>query len=69
MSVENVQVAGGNDSVTHSILLIKETGISALLNIIPAAPLINDKSDIVIGIVSVHNFPVTGEESVHIKRL
>ena len=42
--IEDVQIASRHDSVTHCVLLIEETWVCALLNVIPTAPLVNYKT-------------------------
>ncbi len=67
--VENIQIAGGYYSVTHGVLLEKETWIGAIFDFVPASPLVDNKTYRFLWIVTGHYLAVTGYNIVYIEGL
>ena len=66
VTVEDIQLHSCNDSITHGVLLIKESGICAGFNIEPVAPLVHDKTYLVIGVVAVHYLGMSGQHNINV---
>ena len=66
VAVENVQRQRRDHRVAHGVLLIEEAGVRAGLDVVPAAPFVDDQADAVLGVVAVHNGQMAADEVVHV---
>ena len=65
--VKDVQVNTSHQSVSHSVLLIKESWIGSRLYGEPGSPLVNDQADFFFGIILVHDGSMTADQLFHIE--
>ena len=65
MLIEYIQVYRRNNGVPHGVLLIEESGVGSRLNVVPGAPFVDDKTYLVLRVVSVHNTGVADYHSLN----
>ena len=53
--MENVEVKGGNDGITHCILLIEMARVGAWFNLVPGSPLVEEKAHGVLRVNLIHD--------------
>ena len=63
--IEYIQVYRRNNGIPHGVLLIEESGVGSRLNVVPGAPFVDDKTYLVLRVVSVHNTGVADYHSLN----
>ena len=66
MFIENIESKTCNHSISHCVLLIKESGVCSFFNIKPCSPFINDKVNSVVRVIFIHNFKMTSDDFIHL---
>ena len=66
--MENIEIEPGDDGVTHGVLLEEMAGVGLRLHIIPCSPFVKNKSDLFLGVESIHNRDVVTEDFVNLNR-
>ncbi len=67
--VEYVEREPCHERVAHGILLIQESRIRPRLAVKPRTPLVADQSDLLLGIIPIHDRSVHLDQILYIKRL
>jgi len=68
VTMEDVEIDRSHDRIAQRVLLIEEAWFAPRLGIVPRAPFVDRKADLLLGIVLVHHRGILRDQVVHAQR-
>ncbi len=69
MTLENIEIERGDDGIAQRILLIQKSRLAARFRIVPSAPFVDGKGDLLRRIILIHHGAVLGDVIIHPERV
>jgi hypothetical protein len=69
VTMEDLEGQRSDQRVAQRVLLVEEAGVATRLGVVPGAPLVDEESDALLGVVTVHDRRVAGDHGRPWRRL